>query len=59
MRLNNPERAWRLWLIMRATDFHWTPDEIERQEEALLDDILTIAFAQGRIEEIERGKNKD
>jgi hypothetical protein len=48
-----------VWLILRAVDFKWTPRQIEEQEEALLDDIMAIAFVQQRIEEIEHARSDD
>jgi hypothetical protein len=57
--LHDLDRAWRVWLILRAVDFKWTPKQIEEQEEALLDDIMAIAFVQQRIEEIEHARAND
>jgi len=54
--LNDPERAWRIWQILQAVDFHWLPDEIERQEAALVDDIMTIAFANGCVREMKQAE---
>lgn len=45
MELADPERAKRIWILLEATDWKWPPDVLERQDDALMDDIIKIAGA--------------
>lgn len=42
--------AMRVWTILRAVNWRWTITEVLAQPEALLDDVMTLEFALGRIE---------
>ncbi len=47
--LNNEAASLRVWRLMRYTEWRWLPDEIMRQPEWLLDDLITIEHQYGLI----------
>jgi hypothetical protein len=47
----NPERAWRIWLLCEEFDWKFLPDEIERQDDLLMRDLLQIARAAPLVKE--------
>ena len=56
MPFHDVETAWRVWLLLEATGWKWPPDVLLRQDEALMDDIMSISMVAHEIEEQERGK---
>ena len=44
VQLNNETVSMRVWKLMRFTDWRWLPDEILRQPEWLLDDLIAIDY---------------
>ncbi|MCB0207707.1 MAG: hypothetical protein KDJ52_00165 [Anaerolineae bacterium] len=49
LNLNDPELAWQVWTTLEGIDWRWPPDVILRQDEAIMEDILTIASYAGKI----------
>ena len=41
-----------VWRVLKMVDWKWLPDEVLRQPEALLSDLLTIQAHYGAIHEI-------
>lgn len=49
LHLNDEAASLRVWQLMRYTEWRWLPDEILRQPEWLLDDLITIEHQYGLI----------
>jgi len=49
--LNDFERSFRVWRLARAFDWKFPPDVLLRQEEALMEDLLTIEMLYRRIDQ--------
>jgi hypothetical protein len=43
--LNDPDRAWQMWTLLEALDWKFPPDVLERQDAALLHDLMEISSA--------------
>lgn len=45
--LHNLEVSWQVWQVMELVNWRWLPDEVLRQPEWLLNDLLAIAAMSG------------
>lgn len=54
LELHDPELGWQIWMQLEATNWAWPPDVLLRQGEALMDDLVTIATAAGRVRKLRK-----
>lgn len=55
--MHNERLAWQVWSWLEATNWRWPPDVLLRQPEALMEDIATIAWFNGQVEQMRRRQN--
>lgn len=52
MVVHDLELAMRVWSVLRAVNWRWTIADVLAQPEALLDDVMALEFAHGRLEKL-------
>jgi hypothetical protein len=56
--LRDPDRTWSLWLLWHGLEKRYPPDVIERQDAAVLADLIALENASALVEEMLESERK-